>query len=187
MRNILLIISVLVTSLLISGCSLKGHKYTADFNTVNESKEYNLEKVSVRHDSKIKGTKFTTVSLRGSSMSSPYGDSFNSYLEYALKEQLLQSNLFDINSNINIKTELLKNNVDSMDFFVGSADISARFIVNIKDKTVYDKIHTTNHTWPSSFAGAIAIPNAMDNYPKAMQKVINKFILDRDFIKIISK
>ena len=185
MKNIVSIILAFSIAILVTGCSLKGHKYTADLNTVHKIQEFNLKKVVV--DNNPNSTKFPTIELRAITMTSPYGNSFNTYLKKALKAQLQQSDLFDKNSEIIIMTDLLRHDIDIWDFSIGTADISAKFIVRIKGRVVYSKIHDIHHTWPSSFIGQIAITNAVDNYPIAIQKVINKFILDKDFIKLISK
>ncbi|MFT5722267.1 MAG: hypothetical protein ACI9W6_002593, partial [Motiliproteus sp.] len=37
------------------------------------------------------------------------------------------------------------------------------------------------------FIGAIAIPNAQNNYPKAVQKLISKLMSDQNFITAVSK
>lgn len=185
MKNIVLMVLAFSIAIIVTGCSLKGHKYTADMNTVHKVQEFNLKKVFVANNSN--STQFLTIRLRGATMTSPYENSFNTYLKKALKAQLQQSDLFDKNSEIIIMTDLLRHDIDSWGFSIGTADISAKFIVKIKGRMVYSKIHDIHHTWPSSFIGQIAIENAIDNYPIAIQKVINKFILDKDFIKLISK
>lgn len=74
-----------------------------------------------------------------------------------------------------------------MGFSVGTADLSAKFIVTDSDNVVFYKIITIRHKWDSSFIGAIAIPNAQNNYPKAVQKLISKLMSDQNFITAVSK
>lgn len=118
-------------------------------------------------------------------MISPYGGTFADYLKVSLEEHLKSANLFDKDSSLTISAVLLKNEVHVNSFVTGEADISANFIVRQGEKIIYEKIHTIHHEWESSFAGAVAIPNATANYPIAIQKLINSLMSDNDFIKSV--
>lgn len=180
-----ILFSVLVLSL-ISACSMNTVQYQPDFNLVNDMKDSNLQKISVG-DISSKNPKVNKVSIRGSSMVSTLNNSYAEYLEAALREQLQQSNLYDSSSTISIAGELLTNQVNAAGFSAGTADIAARFEVLNSDKVVFDKVVTITHEWDSSFFGAIAIPNAQNNYPIAIQKLISKLMTDQDFISSIQR
>lgn len=184
MNYIKRILVLTIVILAISGCSIKGHKYKPDFNSINELKDANLQSMNIQ-ENPLQEEKYKNISLRGSSMVSPYGGTFSKYLEISLKEHLLQASLFNNKSDINIMTILLKNDFDISGFSTGEADLSAKFIVYINNKIVYEKIHSIHHEWDSSFIGAIAIPNGLNNYPIAVQKLINKFLEDKELIELI--
>ena len=63
----------------------------------------------------------------------------------------------------------------------------AKFIVTKENHEIYNKDHSIQHQWDSSFVGAIAIPNAQNNYPIAVQKLIAVFLTDPEFIKVVHK
>jgi hypothetical protein len=69
---------------------------------------------------------------------------------------------------------------------VGTAKISVRFSVENLGGVKFNKVITVNHEWESSFIGAIAIPNAQNNYPITVKKLISKLMLDKDFISAVN-
>lgn len=79
----------------------------------------------------------------------------------------------------------MKNEVNANGFIVGEADISANFILRQNGKTIYEKIHTIHHKWDSSFVAAVAVPNALANYPIAIRKLIDSLMADKEFIKAV--
>lgn len=170
----------------ISGCSIKGNVFTPNFNSINDLKDNDLKSVGVKNNNG--GNRTYEVSLgRGSNvMTSPYGGTFQEYLEIALKEELKQSSIYDETSNIKIITTLLKNTLDT-GLSIGTADLSANFIIQVENKEVFNRTYTIKHEWESSFAAMTAIPTTIENYPIAIQKLIDKFLLDTDVIKILKE
>jgi len=177
------IVSIVFIVLLTTGCSMKGNKFQPDFNSINKLKDNDLKSMTVQRGTSKKD-KDEAVGLRAVKMISPYGGSFSKYLEISLEEELKQASLYDIRSDIKISAVLLKNDVSISGFSIGEADLSANFIVIKKNKKVYEKEHSIHHEWSSSFIGQIAIENAIKNYPIAMQKLVDSFLLDKDFVKV---
>lgn len=187
MKHITQILFSLMAVFLLAGCSIKGIEFTPSFNSVNELKDADLKVLDVQKNN-LSVEKKQAVSMgRGSNkMISPYGESFQEYLEFALKEELQQASIYNKNSDIKIKTELLTNKLNT-GIDVGTADLSANFKILISNNEVFSKVYKVHHEWESSFAGAIAIPATIQNYPIAMQKLIDKFLLDKNVINIIKK
>ena len=179
------IISFLLVSSL-AGCTMNAVQYQPDFNLVNHLKDQDIQSINIG-DITAENPKVNKISLRGSPMVSTFNNSYADYLEVALKEQLTQANLYDAASTIEISGSLLDNRVDAMGLRVGVANISARFVVDSSGETVYDKTISIYHEWPSSFSGAIAIPNAQINYPGAIQKLISKFMRDQELLDVVKK
>lgn len=171
----------------ISGCSVKGNVFTPNFNSINDLKDNDLKSIGVKKNNSG-GNRTHEVSLgRGSNaMTSPYGGTFQEYLEIALKEELKQSSIYDETSNIKIITTLLNNTLDT-GLSIGTADLSANFIIQVENKEVFNRTYAIKHEWESSFAAMTAIPTTIENYPIAIQKLIDKFLLDTDVIKILKK
>lgn len=184
--NTIKVISIFFVFLIMTGCSSIAPQYQPDFELVNKLKDTKL--------SPMRSGKFTDghvsvneVTLRGGTMHSPFEESYAKYLKKALEEELKQSFLWGPSSKIVISGVLLKNEVDSSGFSVGESDVSARFIVTDNNKEVYNKVHTIHHEWESSFIGAIAIPNAQNNYPVTIQKLLKSFLLDKKFLNTLAK
>jgi len=170
---------------IISGCSMKGVEFTPNFNSINDLKDGDLKAVSVKPQTRIGNTSISVG--RGSNvMTSPYGGTFQDYLSISLKEELQEASLYNKNSNIEISTRLLKNIIDT-GISVGTAELSANFIIQIDQKEVFNKTYEIKHEWESSFAAASAIPVTLDNYPIAIQMLIDKFLLDTDVQNILKK
>ena len=184
MKLVSFILITLILLLTTTGCSMKGHEFKPNFNSINDLKDNNLKVMSIQNEN-IKNEKDETIGLRAVNMISPYGGSFSKYLEKSLEEQLKQASIYDKQSNIKISAILLKNDVSISSFRIGEADLIANFIVMNKDKKIYEKEHTIHHEWESSFIGQIAIENAIENYPVAMQKLIDSFLLDKDLIEVV--
>lgn len=171
---------------LMSGCTMNAVQYQPDFNLVNDMKDNELKKMNVGEISSA-SPKVNKISVRGSSMVSTFNNSYADYLEVALREQLQQADLYDASSSIAIAGELLTNKINAAGFSVGTATISAQFKVESSGYVVFDKVISIMHEWESSFVGAIAIPNAQNNYPIAVQKLITKLMSDPDFISSVKR
>lgn len=178
------IITSMIIVGLMSGCTMNAVQYQPDFNLVNDMKENELQKMNVGEISSV-NQKVNKISIRGSSMVSTFNNSYAEYLKVALREQLQQASLYDATSLIVITGDLLSNEVNAMGFSVGTADISAQFKVVSSGNVVFDKIVSITHEWESSLIGAIAIPNAQNNYPIAVQKLVAKLMSDSDFISSV--
>lgn len=125
-----------------------------------------------------------SLTIRGGSYLSPYG-SYTAYLAEALKQELDDARLLDPQSQIEVSAVLLKNLLDASGFSTGVAEIEARFIVRNADTIKFDKVKIARHTWESSFAGAIAIPKAQQNYPVVVQKLVGQLFADPEFISAL--
>lgn len=175
------LISLIIASVFFAGCSVKAPKYQADVDTMNNLSDISLAHVNIsQNDNQLE--KPNEIRLRGATMNSPYGSSFNEYLSSSLKEQLTHSKLYDEKSSLNINTTFTKNNVDIWGFDEGFYDLGAKFTIKKNEKVLLDKNIEVKHTFPSHFLGQIAIENAINNYPIAMSKLIAKFLNDKEVL-----
>ncbi|NBL00480.1 MAG: hypothetical protein EOM50_21250 [Erysipelotrichia bacterium] len=186
LKNIVFYVGLL---LFISGCSSKGIEFTPNFNSINELKDSDLKTMAVQknHFSSAEAQAKAVLVGRGTNkMLSPYGGSFQEYLEISLKEELMQASLYYESSDIKIVTELLSNKLNT-GMSTGTADLSANFKIVMREKEVFNKNYTIHHEWESSFAAATAIPSTLENYPIAMQKLIDAFLFDKEVIALLHK
>lgn len=180
-KNSIILICLVI---FVSGCTFKGHEYKSDMNIINKLNDESLKKVNVLpKSSKVENN--YSINLRAAKMISPYGSSFNDYILFSLRKQLKQNDLYNPNSNIKIYTELMKNEVDIMGFTTANYQITSKFVIEKDKKIVYDKLLSIQHDFPSHLLGQIAIERGLSNYPKAIQKLISKFLNDNNAIKVL--
>lgn len=176
----------IMLTFLFSGCAYKASEYKADFRSINELKEFNLKPMSVaKCYYENNNPEVTQIGLRGSTMISPYEGNFADYLEFALKEHLQSAQIFNKNSQYSISGIFIKNHYSANGLVTGNATLSAKFILNYNNQVIFEKVYEIEYEWESSFFGAVAIPNALQNYPLAVQKLINKLMSDKDFLNHI--
>jgi hypothetical protein len=129
------------------------------------------------------GVSNKSLSVRGSSLKGGSDGTFSTYLQEALVAELKTAGRYGPDSSTRIDGTLVKNQLDGGAIKTGTAVVGARFVVTRSGSAVYDKTMEAQHTWDSSFIGAIAIPAAMENYAAAVQKLIGKLFGDPDFVK----
>lgn len=173
---------LLLAFAIVAGCATPAPPYRSSFdNTLALKRISGKAKVGEFIIPEEQREAVNTVLLRATSMTSPYNDSYAEYLREALKQELREAGRFDENADIEVSGVLLKNVVDASGINVGTAHISARFLVRKGTVVRYDDIVAVDHEWPSSFPGMIAIPTARDNYPIAVQKLIKQLLADPRF------
>ncbi|MGQ2964448.1 hypothetical protein [Methylophilus sp.] len=123
--------------------------------------------------------------LRGSSVT-PANGSFAQQLRSELVTELKAAGLYDEAADVVIKGELTNSQVDAA-IGTGTAKLSARFIIQRAEKTVYDKELSVNSSWESSFVGAIAIPEAINQYTALYKQLIGKLFDDREFKSALAR
>jgi hypothetical protein len=174
---------------LFTGCTIVAPKYTSGPANVNQLRDNASVGAKIGEFSADPHAKegVSDISLRGNSMVSPYVNSYVEYLKEALRQDLEDAHLLDPNSTIEISGMLIHNDVNIAGFSKGHASVEARFIVKRTGKVSFDKVKTVKDEWESSFAGAVAIPKAVQNYPLVVQKLLASLYSDPDFIAALKK
>jgi len=75
---------------------------------------------------------------------------------------------------------LTRNDLDSSGIVKGTGLIEAQFVVRRDGQVKFDKIKSASAEWESSFAGAVAIPKAAQNYPVMVQSLLAALYSDAD-------
>ncbi len=175
--------STVALSLLVTACSMQAPPYEASLENVQIIKRAKIEQVKV---GTITSTKqLDSISLRGSSMYSPVNKSYGSYLQKALEEELKLAKLLSAVSSTVITADMLTNDIDVSGFSEGTGEASAKFVVTRDNEIIFDKVISANHTFESSFIGAIAIPNGQAGYIDLVQKLIKSLFEDKTFVSAI--
>ncbi|MFT3929757.1 MAG: hypothetical protein QM709_05575 [Spongiibacteraceae bacterium] len=176
-------IALLLLTSVLAGCSTTAPVYQSDFGSVNAMKNYDLEKMQVSNVSMAQPS-MEKISIRGGSVRSPYG-TYAGYFKHALEEQLKQAAVFDAGSGTEISCVVTNNKLDGSGSSKGTADLAGNFTVKRNGQAIYNKSIAIHHEWPSSFVGAVAIPNALQGYGVAVQKLVDAFYSDKEFIDAV--
>ena len=174
--------SVLFVSLLFTACASVAPNYQPNFETINILKDQDIKNVEVGGFTE-ENPSVNKVVVRGATLVSPYEKSYAKYLENALEEDLKQAALWNSDSRILISGVLLENNLDAAGIKTATSDLSAQFVVTQDGEQIYNKTHSTQHEWSSSFLGAVAFSNAQENLAVSFQKLVRAFLLDPEFLE----
>ena len=186
MTRLTLIAFCSALTLLASGCASVAPPISPSLENVQLLKDGGSSPVKLGSFASTPGPdNRETLSVRATSLSSPYNNSYSAYLAEALKQELSMANRLAPSANTEVSGTLLKNTIDASGFSTGTTDISARFVVNKSGQLAYDQVHSVHQEFPSSFAGAVAIPRAIQEYTFAVQKLLAKLYGDAKFIAAI--
>ena len=178
------LVAVISFSAFLGGCAGPAPQYAPSIDNVELLKKSGaaaakMGSVTVKAD--LPGG--TAMGMRANSMVSPVGGNFGDYIAASLRQELELAKMFNAQSGVEISGALLHNNIDAGGFLTNAGQIEARFIVKRGDQVRFDKIKRIEHQWESSFAAAVAIPLAMNNYPVMVQKLIGTLVSDPDFVQ----
>lgn len=124
------------------------------------------------------------LGLRADSMTGAGSDgAFSTYLQQALEKELRNAGRLDDAAGLRLSGTLTENRLDASGFSVGHASVGARFVLTRDGRVLYDKLHSVDHEWASSFIGALAIPAATQGYSATVQKLIGQVFDDPAFVE----
>ncbi|HLO78002.1 MAG TPA: hypothetical protein VK196_16225 [Magnetospirillum sp.] len=175
---------VVLCTLMISACSIKANEYSFSPENVQALREAGSSKVRLGAVTSQMKDESAGIHLRAASMVSPYG-SYAAYLKEALRQELEEAGRLTIDSDAEISGTLTKNEFDASGISVGEGALAAVFTVRRGGKPVYERIHEAKITWESAFSGAVAIPRAVGEYRKLMQKLVQQLLHDPAFLEAI--
>lgn len=176
-------VPVLLTAVLLSGCSIVAPKYSPSIENVQRLRDGDVAAAKLgKFESGGEHSGAKGISLRGSTMTSPYEYTYNAYLAEAIKQDLFLAGKLKEDSELEISGVLLKNDIDASGFSTASGVIDAQFVVRKSTKIKYDAVKSVQYQWDSSFAGAIAIPKAQQEYVNLIHKLLEVLYSDKAFL-----
>lgn len=176
-------VALLTLTILSTGCSSMAPQYTPSIENTQSLKDAGNFTAKVgEFGSNNDPANANPIKVRGSSLASPYQNSYSNYLAEALKQELSLASKLASDANLEISGTLLKNDIDASGFNVGFVSVDARFIVKKNGKIRYEQVKSVKQEFPSSFAGAVAIPRAVQEYQHAVQKLLGLLYTDKAFI-----
>jgi len=186
MKRMYLLPACLAAIVLASGCSMMAPRYSASIENVQKLKDAGVQPARVGNFDSTPGKgNANPISIRGSSLASPYDGSYAKYLAEALRQDLELAGKLKADASIEISGALQKNDVNVPAMSSASGDLEARFIVKRGGETKYDQVKSVHDTWDSSFVGAVAIPRAQARYPIIVQKLLAELYADPAFLEAL--
>ncbi len=124
------------------------------------------------------------VDIRSNNFSSPLDNSLAKYLQETLSSELRAAGLLDPGSSTVISGQLTKSMVEA-GMSQGAASLGARIKVARAGQTLFDKELVESDAWPSSFLGAVAIPEAANRYAALYRRLVARLLKDEEFRKAV--
>lgn len=136
---------VVATALLVSGCaSFTAPTYSPHYETIDRLKKIDMEKMSVGEvQPRDPSASVNQITLRGSMLASPSG-TFASYLENAIRSDLMEMRLFDPTSTTRVDATILKNDIDVSGFGTGYGVMEIKLTINKKGALAFEKVYLAN-------------------------------------------
>ena len=178
--------AILTIATLVSGCSMMAPRYTASLENVQKLKDAAIQPTKVGNIDSTPGKgNANPISLRGSSLASPYEGSYAKYLAEAVKQELSLAGKLAPDAKIEVSGSLQQNDINIPAIGSGNGDLAARFVVTRNGETRYDQVKSLHDSWDSSLVGAIAIPRAQGRYPIMVQKLLAELYSDPAFVQAL--
>jgi hypothetical protein len=179
MKNKLIILVGLI-AISFTGCGLKVQDYNPSADNVVKLRSLETTKISVGKFTAVKENETQILCRLAKTIATPSGESFEEYIEKALKSELKMADKYDENSNIKISGKLLNVYGSSM---LGKAywEIEVEVISN-NGKSFIVK---TKREYPSSFLPDTACSNMSTSFSPTVKQLINDIINHKDFNSIL--
>lgn len=185
----LLIVPVLA-ALFLGGCAqIPLTPPSAKAEIVEKARASRLAPINVgsfKPDPKLGAENDRGINVRSNTLSSPVEGSFAQYLRETLIVDLKASGLYDANSPATLSGFLTESLLD-VGIETGQSNLGARFVLSNGGKILYDKELKASANWSSSFVGAIAIPQGINQYADLYHKLVGMLFDDPDYQKANSR
>lgn len=190
-RRLVFVSTLFVGSTTLIGCaSVTMPPPTANANNVEKLRMANLTPTAVGKFSLATGVRQDVDNslggLRGSSVRAPSG-SFSQQLKDVIVTDLKAAGLYDDRSQIQIGAQLTDSQVDAAISGPGTAKLAAIFTVDKAGQRTFEKALFVDSQWDSSFVGAIAIPEAINQYTALYKALAAKLFDDNEFHAALAK
>jgi hypothetical protein len=186
--QILRLLTAIAFAVLLTGCAaLVAPPYAADFEAVDGLKKQSLAKVTVGEvQPRDPAAPVNRISLRGASLVGAQG-SFARYLEDALVQDLKELSIYDPASQLRIDAVLLKNDINVAGISTGTGQMEVEMSVVRGTNVRMKKVYSAATEFPSSFAGAVAIPKGQSEYSILVKTLLGKVYRDPEFVNALKQ
>ena len=126
------------------------------------------------------------INIRGSTMSPPKGSDFPTFLKQTMQAELAASGRFDPSAPVTISAEMTRNSAGE-NMSTGKAQIAATFVIRKKGEVLFSKNYQVESQWKSQFIGALAIPEAFQQYNALYAELVRNAFADPHFVAALTR
>ncbi len=119
------------------------------------------------------------IAVRAGVQAAPKG-SYAQFLADTLAAELNGAGKLDPRSTLSVSGVVTDTHVDST-MPTATARLGAHFVLKREAVVVFEKDLDVQSSWSSSFIGAVAIPDAFNQYNGLFQKLVARLLADPDF------
>jgi hypothetical protein len=183
MQRITYLLLAALLSVIVTGCAMVTPNYSPSVDNAEVLKKSGVAPSAVANITVKAGTAgASSIGIRANTMGSSVGSNYGDYIASAIKQELQLAKLYDPQSTLQISGNLLKNDIAAGGFSTNTGEIEIQLTVKKADVIKYQRVKRVEHSWDSSFVGAVAIPRAQQQYPVMVQKLITTFLNDPEFV-----
>lgn len=177
-----------LTCIFLVGCAGPAPNYAPSIDNVEKLKKADVSAAKVGvFDTKAGMQNADAIGLRAASLVSPVGKNYGDYLAAALRAELEMAKLHAPASPLEVSGRLQQNDINAGGIQTNDGVLEAQFVVKNGSELRYDKVKKITRQWEGAFAGAVAIPQAANNYPLMVQQLLAELFADPDFIRALKQ
>jgi len=181
MKKVFGIVLGLVAVMALSGCANKVHDYSVSTDNLIALKSISkkVKSVNIGNFTDSERNERSTMCRLATPIGTPKGETFASYIQNALKKELLISDMYNSASSTIISANLDKTYGSTT---IGNAYWS--FDMTLKSSNGGSYKVSSRYDYESSFSAMSACSEMQRSYPLAVQKLIGKIIKDPKFVTL---
>jgi len=172
--------AVAVSAILFTGCGIKSSEYSASAQNVQTLKKYENTKIAVNKFTAKTPGEYSTLCRLAETITTPNDEPYETYIEKALKEELLMAGMYDANSKIKIS--------GYVEEVVGSSmlgDAYWSFKVKVSSENGKEYTVSTKKEYSSSFVAYTACNNMGSTFAPSVKQLINDIITHPKFATLL--
>lgn len=179
MNNIRKILIVALTGFTLSACAQQMGSPQPSMSTLEAVRSGDIPAMRVGTFAPAPGVDDKSIGSRAVSLDPP-GGSFAKYLGSALENDLRMGGKLDPKADLVLEGLLTASDLNTgMD--TGTGNLGAKFSLKRDGKSIFEKNLLVQSQWDSSFLGAVAIPEAINQYTALYDKLATALFTDSDF------
>ncbi len=181
MKKIFHGVLVMVAVMALSGCANKVHDYSVSTNNLLALKSISktANKVNLGEFTDSGRGERSTMCRLATPIGTPKGETFASYIQNALKKELIISDMFDENAKRVITANLDKTYGSTV---IGNA--YWEFLITLKSSNGSSYQVKSRYDYESSFSAMSACSEMQRSFPLAVQKLIGDIVKNPKFVTL---